>query len=57
MVDIKRQAANFTVDGLYVVSDIFARMTIKHLFFRANHSKAFTQVLYCLSFCSEPLGH
>lgn len=32
-------------------------VTIKHLFFRANHSKAFTQVLYCLSFCSEPLGH
>ena len=32
MVDIKRQAANFTVDGLYVVSDIFARIDTVILF-------------------------
>ena len=30
--DIKRQAANFTVDGLYVVSDIFARIDAVILF-------------------------
>ena len=32
MVDIKRQAANFTVDRLYVVSDIFARIDTVILF-------------------------
>ena len=32
MVDIKRQAANFTVDGLHVVSDIFTRIDTVILF-------------------------
>ena len=32
MVDIEGQAANFTVDGLHVVSDIFARIDSVILF-------------------------